>query len=152
MTNAGRASWQREQPAETPTREKTWCIQGDSDGPAGRARRHRCGSRSVGVPCDLKDHPEVVVLAQAARNKDCRLRASHSSGGWVLGRSLVLVDRQWPPLCVLFLFSQVTDPIMRALPSYCGITGKSQHRGSQGFNRRRCMGRGEGERHNRRAL
>ena len=131
--------------------ERTWCIQGDADGPAGRARRRRCGSRSVGVPCHLKDRPEVMVLAQAARNKDCRLRASHSSGGWVLGRSLSwLTDSGLPS--VLSLFSQVTDPVMRASPSYCGITGKSQHRGSQGFNRRRCMGRGEGERHNRRAL
>lgn len=61
--------------------ERTWCIQGDADGPIGRARRRRCGSRSVGLPCDLEDRPEVVVLAQAARTKDCRLRASHSSGG-----------------------------------------------------------------------
>lgn len=86
-----------------------------------------------------------MVLAPAAMSKDCRLRASHGSGGRILGRSLILVDRQRPPPCVLSPFSWVTDPIVRASPSYLGISGKSHHRGGQGFNRWRCVGWGGGE-------
>ena len=46
--------------------------------------RGGAGVAHGGGPWDLADHPEVMVLAQAAMTKDCRLRAAHGLevGSW----------------------------------------------------------------------
>ena len=81
MANGGRASWQREQPAETPTGENLVH-------PGKRARSSRKGEEAqvwlMAGALRPADHPEVMVLAQAAMTKDCRLRAAHGLevGSW----------------------------------------------------------------------